>query len=1395
MKQTKKSRRHRTSFDIKKRKQGKKRWLSGPVALILLFAVLQISMTALYAKEQESEQEYITELSEMVEEIRLEETEDDNVPDMTEKISTKEMATDMQTDDVSVQEIYIMEETEINKTPAEESNSLKESEIQTEEYHTEPDTEHSTDAAAAYRVYFEESELFSVALERTVTEYLPGERVGFRVECASEEQMFSIKAYACDKNEQAQSHGVDEIAAMIEGDDPAVILTEESEQEMHYEEETRVYWFLMPETDVVVLAEMEQTEEEQTGRDEEEVLSAANAGGDEETAVPDKFTLTCSEYPDFPKAPSSMQSDSLNLAMTSRKKVIFYEDDGTKTSRIAYCIQPAANSPGSGDVYDKDQAVELTGSTAKNKTMIKALYYLYGGPAWGKDVEYADGSGSVNLKELLNNNGKDCTTNDQYYCVTHYVLSYIYQGENGQWNYMYTTEPVADVLNDHGVSTVKKIAKELTKLPLPATQLSKDKVTASYSQDQGVSVSQTIQYKTNAENTGKITLPGGVVLVNETTGERFTGMAVVSGGDKFHLEASGTVSGEQEYTVKTTYATDFTAMKLVKGGDHQDVGFSYYSGDKSLSFEVEWPENGRLSIQKTDAETKKSVPYNGNYEFSHAVYGVYYDALCTQKAAQLTTDSKGYAETDLPLGTYYVKELAAPSGFLLDTKIYEVRVDTSGGAIKVELEDAPIKKRIMIKKKDAQTGEFYPQTSQASFEGAEYTICKDARCSEVVETLVTDKNGEAISSDLRLAEYYVKETRAPKGYLPDSSVHKVEMNQKDTSVVYEVISGETIIRGSLALMKYLDDGMEESVLQDLYDAGTLENIRFELVHEDSSVAPVTITTDRYGYAATQRKELIFGTWYLSEDPETTPKGYQGIKHVKVEIAQEGAEQMYVVTNKPYEAYLCVQKKDRDSGSLVTENTAKFQILDNRGKAVRMPTFDGYTDTFTTNEIGEIHLTKSLKGGTYTLVEREAPKGYELASPITFEVGENTVFEEPLVLVCEDTPKKGRVSITKVDQNTGEHCGAGFVFQVTAKDDIQDGSGNVRTEILDGEEKELKAGTVVDTIFTDEKGMAMSRELYLGSYLIQEIQPGEYYANNSEKYEAVLKDTEDGDPTDPIIADMIIENHKTSLLIKKLDSQQNTAMAGVTFRLWEKVSEDGADENGQEQTEKEAEGTTDQNGTLQFDNLKHNTTYCLQEKATLPGYVLDNTIYEIMVDENGYIYDQAVYEMKLTNTANVVEISKQDIAGGEELPGAALTISDKDGNVVDQWISGTTPHRIIGLRADWYTLTEVTAPKGYDVAESILFELTDSLEIQKVIMIDQPLEEGTEMQTEVETEVTAETETGERETSKKHQDATDQTVPKTGDRAPITGVLSIAGLCVFAGGCSLLRLKKRNTEKK
>ena len=120
--------------------------------------------------------------------------------------------------------------------------------------------------------------------------------------------------------------------------------------------------------------------------------------------------------------------------------------------------------------------------------------------------------------------------------------------------------------------------------------------------------------------------------------------------------------------------------------------------------------------------------------------------------------------------------------------------------------------------------------------------------------------------------------------------------------------------------------------------------------------------DRYGYAATERGQLQYGTWYLTEDPATTPEGYEGIRDVKIEIREDGDEQIYVVTNKPYQAYLCIRKVDQDTGAAIIRSQAEFQIWDSEGSPVQMPTFDGYTDTFRTNEKGEIHLTRSLKGG-------------------------------------------------------------------------------------------------------------------------------------------------------------------------------------------------------------------------------------------------------------------------------------------------------------------------------------------------------------------------------------------------------------------------------------------------
>ena len=87
----------------------------------------------------------------------------------------------------------------------------------------------------------------------------------------------------------------------------------------------------------------------------------------------------------------------------------------------------------------------------------------------------------------------------------------------------------------------------------------------------------------------------------------------------------------------------------------------------------------------------------------------------------------------------------------------------------------------------------------------------------------------------------------------------------------------------------------------------------------------------------------------------------------------------------------------------------------------------------------------------------------------------------------------------------------------------------------------------------------------------------------------------------------------------------------------------------------------------------------------------------------------------------VEVSKQDITTNKELPGASLVVKDKDGNVIDEWVSTTEPHIIKNLTVgETYTLEETIAPDGYKIAQSIDFKIKDTGEVQNVVMYDELL---------------------------------------------------------------------------
>lgn len=116
-------------------------------------------------------------------------------------------------------------------------------------------------------------------------------------------------------------------------------------------------------------------------------------------------------------------------------------------------------------------------------------------------------------------------------------------------------------------------------------------------------------------------------------------------------------------------------------------------------------------------------------------------------------------------------------------------------------------------------------------------------------------------------------------------------------------------------------------------------------------------------------------------------------------------------------------------------------------------------------------------------------------------------------------------------------------------------------------------------------------------------------------------------------------------------------------------------------------------------------YRIVEVAAPAGYLLDSTPMEVTFTYEGQQIAWQVVDATNTNLRTSVDISKQDITNGKELPGAKLEIRDADGNLVEGWTSGKVPHTVRGLELEKeYTLTEKRAPDGYAEAESIVFKL-------------------------------------------------------------------------------------------
>ena len=252
-----------------------------------------------------------------------------------------------------------------------------------------------------------------------------------------------------------------------------------------------------------------------------------------------------------------------------------------------------------------------------------------------------------------------------------------------------------------------------------------------------------------------------------------------------------------EYKVDTRFHNTNTSLT--------DFALSQLAGNDNIRIIVlnekqPMPAQGNLHLRKKSANTAIT---NGNncYSLEGAEYGLYSDAQCTKLVHKFSTDAKGQADKDgFNAGTYYLKELKAPKGYALDTKVHTIVIkagETTTYGSNGELVDIPQSDSvsILLGKVDKKTNQNKPSGS-GSLEGAEFTVKFFAGENPNINgtptrtwVFKTNANGFAYYSEkfkvsgdslyyfdgnpaptLPLGTLTIQETKAPQGYYINNEV-------------------------------------------------------------------------------------------------------------------------------------------------------------------------------------------------------------------------------------------------------------------------------------------------------------------------------------------------------------------------------------------------------------------------------------------------------------------------------------------------------------------------------------------------------------------------------------------------------------------------------------------------
>lgn len=693
----------------------------------------------------------------------------------------------------------------------------------------------------------------------------------------------------------------------------------------------------------------------------------------------------------------------------------------------------------------------------------------------------------------------------------------------------------------------------------------------------------------------KLYLDGSDICIGEAT----------SGADGYAVfEDLNTLTGYDLKLVEYQTPDGYTYIRPGSGigsaetviKDYDDANLKTDASNGTKYYEITIPNytpevlRGSALIQKKDAASAAVLAGVG--------FGLYTSSLCTEDtlvARRTTSDTGIVTFSGLEIGeTYFLREITPLPGYKANNTIYKIDVKTAteteycvlGGT-----PGTPQSSAYEITNEKAKASLTLTKTEKDSdpityLQNAEFSIYRDAACSDRVDTQTTDANGKLTFTDLELGKtYYYRETKAPDGYVLDTTVHQITIGtgteNADVTETVTVTNEKAI--GDIVIKKVDDSTV----------AVPLDGVVFRLLNEDGTEylkngAAYEVTSDENGIA--RFEDIPFGKYLIKE--VTGKTGYQvntTNAAITVDIVGDNA---LTIVNKRYQCDIRLTKTG-DGGAFLAG--AEIGLFTKDGARVKVGT---------TGSDGTVTFT-DIAYGDYYLQELKAPAGYKLSTTkvdITASEIQNS-FTAGITLdkTLTNEKQKGQIRLAKTDAASAALSGAEFT-------------------LYDENMVALKTGLTMTAaeaaaITGAAEGQLYFTDLAYGTYYVQETKAPDGYQRDNTVYKVIVSSdtlvTKYTDADDNL-QDLTIVNKKlvttpplVSFKIKKTDAESGAALADAVFELYKNGVATGIT------------AVTNSEGIAYFKRISaeadaEDTSYSIVEKTAPAGYKAPTAADQILI---------------------------------------------------------------------------------------------------------------------------------------------------------------------------------------